>query len=122
MTPTGGAPLRVCYFNRSYWPDTTATGQLLTELAEDLVAIHGFDVTVVSGYPIGAEALPAREVRNGVRIIRARGTRFSTGTFTGRAMNYVTYFLSAFWIAIWAESERSISSLRRRNSSASRSG
>jgi hypothetical protein len=25
--------LRVCYFNRSYWPDTTATGQLLTELA-----------------------------------------------------------------------------------------
>ena len=25
--------LRVCYFNRSYWPDTGATGQLLTELA-----------------------------------------------------------------------------------------
>ncbi len=100
MTPTSGAPLKVCFFNRSYWPDTTATGQLLTELAEDLVAIHGFEVTVVSGYPIGAEGLPAREVRHGVRIIRARGTRFSTKTFTGRAMNYVTYFMSAFWIAI----------------------
>lgn len=100
MTPTSGAPLKVCFFNRSYWPDTTATGQLLTELAEDLVAIHGFEVTVVSGYPIGAEGLPAREVRHGVRIIRARGTRFSTKAFTGRAMNYVTYFMSAFWIAI----------------------
>lgn len=100
MTPTGGAPLRVCYFNRSYWPDTTATGQLLTELAEDLVAIHGLEVTVVSGYPIGAEGLPAREIRNGVRIIRARGTRLSTRTFLGRALNYVTYFMSAFWIAI----------------------
>ena len=100
MTQTGGAPLRVCYFNRSYWPDTTATGQLLTELAEDLVAIHGVEVTVVSGYPIGMDGLPAREVRNGVRIIRARGTRFSTRSFAGRAMNYVTYFMSAFWIAL----------------------
>jgi hypothetical protein len=43
------SPLRVCYFNRSYWPDTGATGQLLTELAEDLVALHGIAVTVVTG-------------------------------------------------------------------------
>lgn len=97
MTAT---PLRVCYFNRSYWPDTTATGQLLTELAEDLVAIHRFEVTVVCGYPAGAEGLPAREIRNGVRIIRARGTRLSTRRFAGRAMNYVTYFMTAFWAAI----------------------
>ena len=27
-------------------PDTTATGQLLAELAEDLVSTHGMDVTV----------------------------------------------------------------------------
>ena len=37
-SPRGGGPgLRVCFFNRSYWPATTATGQLLAELAEDLV-------------------------------------------------------------------------------------
>lgn len=100
MTATGGAPIRVCYFNRSYWPDTTATGQLLTELAEDLVAIHGFEVTVVTGYPPGADGLPSRETRNGVRIIRARGTRLSTRRFAGRALNYITYFTSAFWSAI----------------------
>ena len=29
--------MKVCFFNRSYWPDQAATGQLLTELAEDLV-------------------------------------------------------------------------------------
>ena len=71
-------PLRVCYFNRSYWPDTGATGQLLTELAEDLVALHGLEVTVVTGYPAQRrrDRLPAEEVRNGVRIIRARGTTF----------------------------------------------
>ena len=96
-----GAPLRVCYFNRSYWPDTGATGQLLTELAEDLVANHHLDVTVVTGYPVNSAApLPAREIRNGVHVVRARGTTFSPRRFTGRATNYVTYFLSALFAAI----------------------
>jgi colanic acid biosynthesis glycosyl transferase WcaI len=97
-----GAPLRVCYFNRSYWPDTTATGQLLTELAEDLVSVHGMQVTVVTGYPLieRGHDLPASEHRNGVRIVRARGTTFSPRSFGGRAANYVTYFLSALWIAV----------------------
>lgn len=95
-------PLRVCYFNRSYWPDTGATGQLLTELAEDLVSKHGANVTVIAGYPTGAAAtaLPSREVRNGVTIIRARGTRLSPRRFSGRALNYLTYFFSALWSGI----------------------
>ena len=95
------ARLRVCYFNRSYWPDTGATGQLLTELAEDLAADHGMDVTVVTGYPVSSDArLPSRETRNGVQIMRARGTTFAPRRFAGRAMNYVTYFLSAVWAAV----------------------
>lgn len=93
--------IRVCYFNRSYWPDTGATGQLLTELAEDLVRDHGMDVTVVTGYPFTTAAtLPAREERNGVTIVRARGTRLSPRRFSGRALNYVSYFLSAVWAAM----------------------
>ena len=91
----------MCYFNRSYWPDTGATGQLLTELAEDLVAKHGIEVTVVTGYPVTArEPLASRETRNGVRIVRARGTTFSPRRFAGRAMNYLTYFFSALWAAL----------------------
>jgi len=98
---TSNRPIRVCYFNRSYWPDTGATGQLLAELAEDLVARHGFEVTVVTGYPVNASPTPAAtEIRNGVRIVRARGTTFSPRRFTGRALNYLTYFLSASWKAI----------------------
>jgi glycosyltransferase involved in cell wall biosynthesis len=102
MTTRSAAPLRVCYFNRSYWPDTGATGQLLTELAEDLVALHGFEVTVVAGYPFAAsgQAVRPSETRNGVRVRRARGTTLSPRSFAGRAANYMTYFLSALWIAI----------------------
>ncbi|HTH25590.1 MAG TPA: glycosyltransferase family 4 protein [Vicinamibacterales bacterium] len=101
MQGAGGAPLRVCYFNRSYWPDTGATGQLLTELAEDLVSKHGIEVTVVTGYPVNStEPLASRQTRNGVHIVRARGTTFPTRRFAGRAMNYVTYFFSALVAAL----------------------
>ena len=101
MSEATAAVLRVCYFNRSYWPDTGATGQLLTELAEDLVAVHGMDVTVIAGYPLAnARGVSGSQQRNGVRILRARGTTFSPRSFAGRATNYVTYFLSALWIAV----------------------
>ena len=101
MAERPDARLRVCYFNRSYWPDTGATGQLLTELAEDLAAHHGMDVTVVTGYPVVSDApLRSRETRNGVLIVRARGTTFSPRRFMGRATNYMTYFLSALWAAL----------------------
>jgi len=89
-------PLRILFFNRSYWPDFGATGQLLTELAEDLVAHHGFDVTVVTGYPLRQPgSRPAREIHNGVEIVRASGTTFEPRRFAGRAANYVSYFASA---------------------------
>src|SRR5688572_19383633 len=88
--------MRVCFFNRSYWPDFGATGQLLTELAEDLVAHHGCEVSVVTGYPMHSRAgVPDREVRRGVDIIRAAGTTLSPRRFTGRFANYMTYFGSA---------------------------
>jgi lipopolysaccharide/colanic/teichoic acid biosynthesis glycosyltransferase len=97
-------PLRVCFFNRSYHPDLGATGQLLTELAEDLVREHGFQVTVVTGPALRTprEAgqrrarLPfRREWRNGVEILRAWGTTLPPHRFAARALNYLTYFASA---------------------------
>ncbi|HXG89495.1 MAG TPA: glycosyltransferase family 4 protein [Vicinamibacterales bacterium] len=98
---TATRPVRVCFFNRSYWPDTGATGQLLTELAEDLVSRHGLVVTVVSGLPRNTVPAPAaRETRNGVEVIRARGTTFDPRRFVGRALNYLTYFCSALVAAL----------------------
>lgn len=101
--------MHVCFFNRSYWPDFGATGQLLTELAEDLVRVHGWDVTVVAGYPLRSNALaspklpqgseggslPSSEWRNGVHILRAAGSTLDPKQFVGRAANYVSYFTTA---------------------------
>ncbi|HUF47568.1 MAG TPA: glycosyltransferase family 4 protein [Vicinamibacterales bacterium] len=100
--------MHIAFFNRSYYPDTTATGQLLTDLCEDLVAVHGCRVSVVAGVPLlpaegrvpSSRALVSREEHAGVRILRARGTRFPKARFIGRATNYVTYFLSACYAGL----------------------
>jgi glycosyltransferase involved in cell wall biosynthesis len=102
--------VNVCFFNRSYWPDQAATGQLLTELAQDLVAGHGCNVSVVAGRALhAADSLAvaeaagrgeggwpvSREAHEGVRILRADGTLFARRKFIGRATNYLSYFASA---------------------------
>src|ERR1700687_2995628 len=94
--------MKICFFNRSYWPDQAATGQLLTELAEDLVARHACQVTVVVGralnatQPGGGGLGPVqREERNGVRILRANGTTLRPRRFIGRVTNYLSYTASA---------------------------
>jgi glycosyltransferase involved in cell wall biosynthesis len=94
----------VVFFNRSYYPDFGSTGQLLTELCEDLVARFQYDVTVVAGMPLAAESAIApmtwrapvrRERHNGVDILRAWSTSRSTRRFSGRLSNYLSYFISA---------------------------
>jgi len=98
---SGAAGLRVCFFNRSYHPDVSATGQLLTELAEDLAGA-GHDVWVIAGPPL-SPGPPAtrglrpfrREERNGVKVLRARGSRFAPRRFAGRVANYMSYFAAA---------------------------
>lgn len=94
--------MRLCFFNRSYWPDQAATGQLLTELAEDLVSAYGHEVSVVAGRALHAHGdmrrilWPVqREARHGVNVLRANGTAFGRRRFIGRASNYLTYFASA---------------------------
>jgi colanic acid biosynthesis glycosyl transferase WcaI len=107
MMPTA-RPLRIAFFNRSYWPDMAATGQYLTELAQDLVERHGCEVTVVAGQPltvsaVGPRAIFSRETRNGVHIIRANGTHFRPRRFAGRAANYLSYFSSAALASVFVQ-------------------
>lgn len=89
---------RLLFLNRSYWPDAEATGQLLTELCEDLA--KQFDIVVIAGQP---NANPERaeyrtsgnEIHRGVTIRRVWHTRFAKGSLVGRAINYVTFLAAA---------------------------
>jgi glycosyltransferase involved in cell wall biosynthesis len=95
--------VHIAFFNRSFHPDVSATGQLLTELCEDLVREHGCRVSVVCGPPLrwhaisegAGQELSSRQTYRGVEIHRVWGTRFDKRRFAGRAANYVSYFLGA---------------------------
>lgn len=89
---------RVLFLNRSYWPDGEATGQLLTELAEDLA--ERFDVTVIAGQP---NSNPSKErfnywqteSRNDVTILRVPHSRFPKRWLPGRIVNFITFLALA---------------------------
>ena len=97
--------LHIALFNRAFYPEISATGQLLTELAQGLVRDHRCRVTVVAGMPQAPFQeswiqspgwwLIHSEEWNGITIWRARGTAWDKGRFWRRLTNYLTYFGSA---------------------------
>lgn len=96
--------LRVLFINRSYWPDTEATGQLLTALCEDLAS--EFEVEVISGRPNHTkERFRASTVGiircKGVTIQRVLHTRFPKSSSIGRILNLITFTVSAFLATLW---------------------
>ncbi len=97
-----GVAERVLFINRSYWPDVEATGQLLTELCEDL-STQGFAVSVLAGQPNHVTDTSqsfyrsGMQRRNGVDIYRVRHTRFSKSSMLGKALNLMSFTLAATW-------------------------
>ncbi|MCA9079894.1 MAG: glycosyltransferase family 4 protein, partial [Planctomycetaceae bacterium] len=95
---------RVLFLNRSYWPDTEATGQLLTDLSQDLS--QDFQVSVLVGLPNHvtgevATTKAGRDEHAGVEILRVRHTRFPKHNFVGRILNLVTFSLMALLRGLW---------------------
>jgi glycosyltransferase involved in cell wall biosynthesis len=93
--------MRLLFINRYFYPDISATSQLLTELAEDLDA-KGDRVTVITGKTayFGEEArLPDHEMHRGIRIVRVGFTRFGRSHTLGRLADYLSFWISALWAA-----------------------
>lgn len=86
MTP----PLRIVFVNRFYWPDSPATAQLLTDLAEGL-ANQGWPVTILARRPNAS--VPETEVHRGVQIRRIRTSAWGRRSLTGRALDFSTFIL-----------------------------
>jgi glycosyltransferase involved in cell wall biosynthesis len=89
---------RVYFFNRFYWPDGSATAQILHGLAEGLAA-KGMEIHVVTSrldYTDPGKVYPAREAREGVTIHRLWSTRFGRDSLAGRLLDYLSIYLSFF--------------------------
>jgi glycosyltransferase involved in cell wall biosynthesis len=88
---------RLIFVNRFFYPDHSATSQILSDLAFHL-GEAGFDVQVLTSrqiYDDPARVLPARESVRGVLVHRVWATRFGRGKLLRRAVDYLTFYLSA---------------------------
>jgi colanic acid biosynthesis glycosyl transferase WcaI len=85
--------MKVLLLNQFFHPDLSATAQLATDLAEDLVR-EGFEVTALAaqGSYLGGERLPSSEVNRGVRIARVRCTSLGKGTIARRLVDYGSFY------------------------------
>ena len=90
--------MRLLILNQFFYPDHSATSQLMTDLAESLVG-RGLTVTALAGRGRynGGGGLPAREDYGGVRVERAWATGFGKGSAAGRLADYLTFYLGAAW-------------------------
>lgn len=92
---TYGNPKNVYFLTQYFYPDVASTGQLLTELAEDLYD-YGFKVKVFTAQPSyeGFKKCPRREVYNGINIIRVWCTHFPKNNVLGKVVDMVSFVLS----------------------------
>lgn len=89
---------RAVFVNRYFHPDHSATSQMVSDLAFHL-ASRGWEVGAITSrqrYDDAAAQLPPREVASGVTITRVWSTRFGRSWLPGRAIDYLTFYWSAF--------------------------
>jgi colanic acid biosynthesis glycosyl transferase WcaI len=87
---------RLIFINRYFFPDHSATSQLLSDLTFYLAAA-GQAVHVVASkqiYDDPEAALPDHETIGGVTVHRVASTRFGRANLPGRALDYLSFYKS----------------------------
>ncbi len=84
--------MKIVFFNRFFFPDTSATSQILSDLAFDLAA-GGAEVHVVTSTVPGGEA--ALEAIRGVTVHRVTGAIAGPHGLLRRALAYAGYYRGA---------------------------
>lgn len=92
---------RLLFLNRSFYPDVEATGQLLTELCEELQ--NDFEIHVICGNPlyrrVKTRGLIHRTSYKKITIWRINNTTLPKRFFFTRFINLFSYFILCFiWI------------------------
>jgi colanic acid biosynthesis glycosyl transferase WcaI len=91
--------VRLIFVNRFFYPDHSATSQLLSDLAFGLAA-RGVPVTVITSrlrYDSPSTRLPPLETIQGVDIHRIWTSRFGRSRLLLRSMDYLTFYLALIW-------------------------
>ena len=93
MSLKSDAMRSIYIINQCYYPDIDATGQMMTDLAEDL-AKSGMKVSVIAGR--NDRRLPKRETVKGVDVFRVGVLRLNKKILLFRYLNYISFFPLVF--------------------------
>jgi glycosyltransferase involved in cell wall biosynthesis len=94
-------PPKAVFVNRYFYPDQSASSQLLTDLAAAL-SRAGFEIHVLCSrqrYDEPGADLAAREFVGEVAVHRVWTSRFGRAKLIGRALDYATFYCSS-WFAM----------------------
>lgn len=86
--------MRLLFVNQYYYPDCSATAQILGDVATDLAA-RGFDVAALTGRwdYLGKTSFAASETVGGVAVRRVWSTRFGRKTLPGRLSDFASFYV-----------------------------
>ena len=88
---------QVYFINRFFYPDFSATAQMLTELTTGLAG--NFDIAVVTSralYNDPRTRLARRERHEDVKILRLNTTRMGRDNLFGRLIDYISFYTRVF--------------------------
>ena len=88
--------MKIVFVNRFFYPDTSATSQMLSDLAFHLAEDHDVDVvTSRLRYDASQHGLPPSERIHQVGVHRVWTSRFGRTSLAGRTIDYLTFYVSA---------------------------
>ncbi len=106
-TQSKATALKIIFLNRYFYPDHSATSQMLSGLAFAL-AERGHRIVVIASrqlYDCPSKHLPDHEIIDGVEVHRVWTSRFGRHNLIGRAIDYISFYLSAGW-RLWRLTRR----------------
>ncbi|MBB6143671.1 glycosyltransferase involved in cell wall biosynthesis [Silvibacterium bohemicum] len=85
--------MRILLLNQFFWPDSSPTSQLLTDVAKEFVR-EGHEVSVIcadGNYAVADQGEPPA-----VKVIRVKALPFVRGS-VGRVLSYASFYVAAIW-------------------------
>ena len=98
----------VIFLNRFFYPDHSATSQMLSDLAFALAG-QGYRLSVITSrqrYDAPSARLPNRRGIAGVDVHRVPTSRFGRHFLPGRFVDYLSFYVSAAWSAVAPRASR----------------
>lgn len=93
--------VKLVFINRYFWPDESASSQMLSDLAFGLAQANpNREVWVITSrlrYADAGGQLASEEIVRGVHVRRTWTSRFGRGHLFGRAVDDLTFYLTAAW-------------------------